>query len=155
MVENGTYLDGTIYYYFPPKIRADIAANPVLFKKWLSSRNNFKNVFDYALESGVRYTVASDGASAIMLWEIEILVRVFGVSPLDAIKAGTMSSADCCGILNEVGTLEPGKYADIIAVKNNPLEDIKALMNVSYLMKAGRQYNWASGKFEDPGGPWS
>lgn len=144
-IKSGMLIDGT-------------EAKPIkndIIQKWLASRKNVKNIFEYVLKSGLKYTVASDGAAVIrgvpdaMPRLIEILIRVFKVSSLDAIKAVTMNAADCRGILDETGTLKLGKYSNLIAVKENPIENIKALMNVNYLMKAGRQYNWVSGKSEE------
>ena len=50
---------------------------------------------------------------------------------------GTRSSAECLGIIEETGTVEPGKRADIVIVKGNASEDIKALHNVDTIIKSG------------------
>jgi imidazolonepropionase-like amidohydrolase len=63
-----------------------------------------------------------------------------GMPPLEAIKAATYNAADLLGQLNNLGTLEPGKWADVIAVLRNPLEDIAALQEVEFVMKAGVIY---------------
>lgn len=68
--------------------------------------------------------------------EFELMVR-FGMPPMEAIKAATVNAADLLGISDVAGTLEPGKSADIIAVKGDPLADIKALKSVSFVMARG------------------
>lgn len=60
-----------------------------------------------------------------------------GLSALEAIQAATTSAADLLGMTALVGTLEAGKYADLVAVEGNPLHDIAALLRVKFVMKAG------------------
>lgn len=60
----------------------------------------------------------------------------FGMTPAEAIRAATVMTADLFG-LADVGTLEPGMTADLIAVKGNPLTDVKALQEVDFVMKSG------------------
>jgi imidazolonepropionase-like amidohydrolase len=57
---------------------------------------------------------------------------------MDAIRSATVMTAELFGISAEAGTLEPGKLADLVAVKGNPLENIAALKNVDFVMKSGR-----------------
>jgi imidazolonepropionase-like amidohydrolase len=61
----------------------------------------------------------------------------FGLTPAQAIRAATSSAADLIGRSKDVGTLEPGKFADVIAVTGNPLQDVRALENVGFVMKGG------------------
>ncbi|ABI78494.1 amidohydrolase family protein [Hyphomonas neptunium ATCC 15444] len=68
--------------------------------------------------------------------EFELMVR-FGMSPMEAIKAATVNAADLLGITDVAGTLEPGKSADIIAVKGDPIADVKLLKSVSFVMARG------------------
>ncbi|MBY9068303.1 amidohydrolase family protein [Hyphomonas sp. WL0036] len=68
--------------------------------------------------------------------EFELLVR-FGMPPMEAIKAATVNAADLLGVTDVAGTLEPGKSADIIAVKGDPLADIKVLKSVNFVMARG------------------
>ena len=58
----------------------------------------------------------------------------------EAIKSGTVGSSTLLRISDQYGTIENGKMADIIAVKSNPLEDIKVMQNVSFVMKDGKVY---------------
>jgi imidazolonepropionase-like amidohydrolase len=64
----------------------------------------------------------------------------YGMTPAQAIRAATFNAADLVGRSKDVGTIEPGKYADIIAVQADPLADVRALENVSFVMKGGVVY---------------
>jgi imidazolonepropionase-like amidohydrolase len=64
----------------------------------------------------------------------------WGMRPVDAIRAATIHAADLLGQSGKVGVLEKGYYADIIAVRGNPLEDITTLEDVSFIMKGGKVY---------------
>ena len=59
------------------------------------------------------------------------------MSPSDAIKAATVNAADLLGLAGEIGTLEPGKRADLIAVAGDPLADVTVLKKVGFVMKDG------------------
>lgn len=69
--------------------------------------------------------------------EFELMVR-FGMSPMEAIAAATVNAADLLGLPDEIGTLEPGKSADIIAVRGDPLADITVLKSVNFVMARGQ-----------------
>jgi imidazolonepropionase-like amidohydrolase len=61
----------------------------------------------------------------------------FGMTPAQAIHAATSSAADLIGRAKDVGTIEAGKFADIIAVSADPLHDVRVLENVGFVMKGG------------------
>jgi imidazolonepropionase-like amidohydrolase len=61
----------------------------------------------------------------------------YGLTPAQAIRAATSNAADLIGRAKDVGTLEPGKFADVIAVTGDPLQDVRALENVGFVMKGG------------------
>jgi imidazolonepropionase-like amidohydrolase len=70
------------------------------------------------------------------------LVRMveYGMSPLDAVRSATVRGAELLRWERDLGTVEPGKYADVIAVAGDPLSDIAVLTDVAFVMKAGRVY---------------
>jgi imidazolonepropionase-like amidohydrolase len=64
----------------------------------------------------------------------------YGQTPMEAIRSATVWAAELIGREKEIGSLEPGESADLIAVAQDPLEDVRALENVSFVMKEGRIY---------------
>ena len=63
----------------------------------------------------------------------------FGMTPMQAIKAATSLNAELFGLAG-VGAIEAGRYADIVAVYGDPLDDIRRLENVNFVMKGGKVY---------------
>jgi len=62
----------------------------------------------------------------------------WGTTPLQAIQAATVNAADLLGWADRVGALEPGKFADVIAVMGDPLQDVTVLEHVGFVMKGGQ-----------------
>ncbi len=99
--------------------------------------------FQLALEAGVQILVGSDmppfwpfeGTTAVVR-EMEHL-STFGLGPAATLRAGTIDSARWLGIDDEVGTIEVGKKANLIALDQNPLDDISALRSIRWVMKSG------------------
>jgi imidazolonepropionase-like amidohydrolase len=100
------------------------------------ARENTRRIFPKALKSGMKFTVGSDARRGSFVLELETLVDL-GLSPMEAVCACTRQAAEALGILDNAGTLEPGKWADIIAVPEDPLENISRLRDVNFVMKAG------------------
>jgi imidazolonepropionase-like amidohydrolase len=69
--------------------------------------------------------------------EFSELVRI-GLTPIQAINAGTGLAAEALGKEKEIGTIEPGRFADLVAVPGDPLLDIHLLKKVSFVMKEGK-----------------
>jgi imidazolonepropionase-like amidohydrolase len=96
-----------------------------------------------AIAAHVKVALGTDAAvypHGLNAHELEVYVDQFGMSPLAAIQTGTVNAADLMGWSAKVGALDPGKWADIIAVKGDPLHDVKLLQHVSFVMKAGIVY---------------
>jgi imidazolonepropionase-like amidohydrolase len=68
--------------------------------------------------------------------EFELMVK-YGMPPVEAVRAATVNAADLLGLANEIGTIEPGKSADIIAVTGDPLSDVAVLKSVDFVMARG------------------
>jgi imidazolonepropionase-like amidohydrolase len=102
-------------------------------------KDHMRRAFRTALKEGVKIAFGTDagvfphGAQAR---ELKIYVDE-GMSPMQAIQAATRSAAKCIGWQDHVGTVEPGKYADLIAVAGDPLSDITQLEQVKWVMKGG------------------
>ena len=98
--------------------------------------------FEKAFKAGVKMAFGTDagvyphGDNAKQFY---YMVK-YGMTPAQAIRAATYNAADLIGRLDQVGTIEPGKYADIIAVDADPLQDVRALENVAFVMKGGKVY---------------
>ena len=67
-----------------------------------------------------------------------LLMVQHGMTPMAAIEAATVNAADLLGLAAEVGTIEPGKSADIVAVRGDPLADVGVLRQMSFVMARGR-----------------
>jgi imidazolonepropionase-like amidohydrolase len=92
---------------------------------------------------GIRMMVGSgaDGstfAHGTQVLEFEAMVKVAGLTPAQAIQAGTMNNAAVLGWQDQIGSIEKGKYADLIAVPGDPLADITELERVKFVMKGGK-----------------
>jgi imidazolonepropionase-like amidohydrolase len=98
--------------------------------------------FRLAHERGVRIALGTDAGVSMHgrnADELELMVK-HGMTPEEAIVAGTVSGAGLLGLDGEIGTLEPGKRADIIAVSGDPLADVTLLKSVAFVMRDGRIY---------------
>lgn len=92
-----------------------------------------------AIRAGVKVALATDSTHGMLWKEPKYLVQI-GATPEEALLALTKNSAGLLGMSDEIGTLEPGKFADIISVRGDPLADITVLKNVNLVMKGGRRF---------------
>lgn len=117
--------------------------NPLVMAKLMDARSKAAERFQAILRSGVRIAVGTDSMHGLLQFESKCLVD-WGASTTDALLAATRWAAECCRIEQHAGTLEPGKWADVIAVAGNPLEDITALERVALVVKAGQRFEGLS-----------
>ncbi len=140
LVEHGTFLVPTMYigdYYIAEM--ADSEAQKKMVELSIKYRDEFFANIGRAIEAGAKVTVGSDFSCenpALNAREFAALIEA-GMTPMQSIKAGTSLNAELMG-WSELGTLEPGKIADVIAVPGDPLLDISALERVVMVMKAGQ-----------------
>ena len=85
--------------------------------------------------SGVDGSTFAHGTQAL---EFEALVKIAGLTPAQAIQSGTVINAEALGWQDQIGSIDKGKYADIIAVSGDPLADITELQRVKFVMKGGK-----------------
>ena len=159
-IEHGTFMTPEIMElmkekgtYFVPTISAgrfvyDIAQrNPQFFPaiiraKALEVGPHIQETFAKAYAAGVKIAFGTDSAVSPHgdnAKEFEYMVES-GMPPYEAIKSATVATSDLLRISEDYGTIEEGKMADIIAVDGDPLEDIKILQNVTFVMKDGMIY---------------
>jgi imidazolonepropionase-like amidohydrolase len=102
-----------------------------------------------AIKAGVKIALGTDAAvypHGLNAHELDVYVNQFGMSPLAAIQTGTINAADLMGWTDRVGAIEPGKWADIIAIEGDPLKDVKILQHVPFVMKSGVVYKTEANK---------
>ena len=88
------------------------------------------------VKSGIPYAAGTDGMHGRLAEEVRYIVEA-GAPPRDGLKAVTSQAAEVLGLEKEIGSLEKGKFADLVAVEGNPLEDVRALGRIKLVMKAG------------------
>jgi imidazolonepropionase-like amidohydrolase len=96
-----------------------------------------------AMKAGVKIALGTDAAvypHGLNAHELDVYVNQLGMTPLAALQTATINAADLMNWTDRTGTLEAGKWADIIAVDTNPLDDVRALENVKFVMKSGVVY---------------
>jgi len=91
------------------------------------------------IRSGVKFVAGTDGMHGELAQELEYLVR-FGASESQALAAVTRNASAVLGLEEIVGTLEAGKFADIVGVQGNPLKDIRALKKVRTVIFRGKLF---------------
>jgi imidazolonepropionase-like amidohydrolase len=137
MIERRTWLICTFGIFLHAEgIEQGDGRNPVIMDKMRWARRLVDERFPRHLASGVRFACGTDSVHGRMPFELATLVRL-GVSPRDALLAGTRWGAVACRIDGIVGTIERGKRADLIAVEGDPLGDIGAMERVYRVMKDG------------------
>jgi imidazolonepropionase-like amidohydrolase len=87
------------------------------------------------LGSGADGSTYAHGTQAL---DFEAFVKRAGMSPARAIQAGTINNAEAMGWADRIGSIDKGKYADLVAVSGDPLADITELQRVKFVMKAGK-----------------
>jgi imidazolonepropionase-like amidohydrolase len=144
MKKNGTYLVPTLYL---EDWMLEFGKLPPFYQQKMKDVSAVaKNNIRHAYESGVKIALGTDAAvypHGLNGHELEVYVRDLHMKPLEAIQSATLNAADLMGWSDRTGSLDPGKWADIIAVDGDPLADVKLLQNVKFVMKAGAVYKSA------------
>ena len=141
MKKHGTYLVPTVYLEDWQIQNGHLPA--FYHQKMVDVSAVAKQNIKHAMQSGVKIALGTDSAvypHGLNAHELDVYVNQLGMAPLAALQTATINAADLLGWTAKTGTLEPGKWADIIAVEKNPLDDIRTLQNVSFVMKSGVVY---------------
>jgi len=143
MKERGTYLVADIYnddYILAEYARMGFPEK-IIEKERLVGRTQREN-FQKAVRAGVKVAYGTDAGVYPHGWngkQFAHMVR-WGLTPMQAIQAATVSAADLLGWNSKVGLIAPGAFADIIAVDGDPLKDVTELERVKFVMKGGAVY---------------
>jgi imidazolonepropionase-like amidohydrolase len=139
MVEKGIYYVPTIYVgEYVAQGRAAAGA-----KVWLEMVKIHGDTFQRAVKAGVKIAFGTDvggfdwGINPAV--EFPLMVK-YGMTPAQAIRSATSSAADLLGMKNDVGSITAGKFADLVAVKGDPLSEISVLEKIDFVMKGGEVY---------------
>ena len=127
--------------YWVPTITVGAYVAPGRAGNWTKMVETEKAAFQLALKKGVKIVLGTDAGG--FDWrdlneakEFEYYVN-YGMTPMQAIRTATTTAAELLGWSDKMGTIEPGKWADIVAVSGDPLKDIAELERVKFVMKAG------------------
>ena len=138
--KNGTYLVPTLYLVDWQRENAAQANLPEYARKKMEMVSQMGQMnAKKAIAAGVKIGMGTDAAvypHGLNAHELAVYVRL-GMTPLQAIQTATINDADLLGWSDKIGTIEPGKFADIIAVDGDPLQDVTTLQNVKFVMKGG------------------
>lgn len=142
MKDHGTYLDADIYNddYILSEYAKFGTPQKIIDKEKLVGKAQ-RLSFQRAVKAGVKITFGTDAGVYPHGWnarQFKYMVK-FGLTPMQAIQAATYNAFDLLG-WKKVGSIAPGKYADLIAVTNDPLADITTLEHVQFVMKGGQVY---------------
>ena len=146
LVKSGCVLSDPNYYlFFDDQVgfrsRATWGNLPAWWRKKVTEAGEHtRRVHRMALQQGVKFSLALDSSHGFMWRELRCMVDILGASPQQALAAATRDSAALCR-LPDVGTLEPGKRADLISVAGNPLQDIDAMKDVRVILRDGVRYD--------------
>ncbi len=141
--EHGTYLDMDIYDEECIQEKGRLGTMPKDFLEHDArlgelQRENFRK----AVKAGVKMSFGTDAGVCPYdrsVRQFAFMVK-YGMTPMQAIQAATSNAADLLGHSDIVGSIKPGKYADVIAVTGDPLQDISLLEHVQFVMKDGKIY---------------
>jgi imidazolonepropionase-like amidohydrolase len=139
MIQRGVYWCPTIYVTAYVAEGRAAAGNPI----WNAMLDLERKAFGVAVKKGARIAYGTDAGG--YAWtenqakEFSFMVR-YGMTPMQAIQSATVVAAQLLQAEDDLGAIEAGKLADIVAVEGDPLSDIAALERVTFVMKGGQVF---------------
>jgi len=141
MKQHGTYLVADIYNDdFILNMGKQYGFTDEMLEKERMVGQQQREGFRKAAQAGVKIAFGTDAGVYPHGWnakQFAYMVR-YGLSPMQAIQSATVNAADLIGWADRVGSLEPGKFADLIAVQGDPTTDVTVLEHVQFVMKGGQ-----------------
>jgi imidazolonepropionase-like amidohydrolase len=141
MKEKGVYLVPTLFAGYWVGQKADHFPPPIAVKARAAAAA-MQSMFQRAMKIGVKVAFGTDSAvepHGLDAQEFALMVKN-GMTPAQALISATRSGADLLGLTDKIGTLEPGKLADLVAVPGDPLQDIRQTEKVSFVMQNGKVF---------------
>jgi imidazolonepropionase-like amidohydrolase len=145
MKEHGTFLVPTLLVadqIYQTAVHHPEALPPTVAEKAIAVTPTMLGNAQRAYRAGVKIAFGTDqsaSSSRKKAEEFALLVKA-GLTPMDAIFAATRNAAELIGVPQDIGSVQTGRYADIIAVKGDPLKDVTELQRVQFVMKGGEVY---------------
>jgi|HubBroStandDraft_5_1064220.scaffolds.fasta_scaffold00319_3 imidazolonepropionase-like amidohydrolase len=140
MEEHGTWLVPTLYCFQHDMLTGTSQGrDPVSFAKGVAILKEQEPAFHRALAHHLKIAYGIDDDPDVVSKEFGALVKG-GMPPLDALRAATINGAELTGRASDIGSIEAGKFADIVAVDGDPLADITVMEKVVFVMKGGEVY---------------
>jgi len=150
--DKGIFFDFTPTFYgdFWTRVReATVGISPALRERWakldVSDTETYNTLVQHVLKSGVKFAAGSDmgwyvpgktrGQASVSRFPV---LHQGGMTSLDVLRAITSNAAEMLGWQDRIGAIEPGKFADLVAVSGDPLADITELERVRFVMKDGQ-----------------
>lgn len=140
---NGTYLSMDIYvsdYILSEGEAAGILAESLEKERTVGKKQRQR--FNAAVNAGVKMAYGTDAGvypHGDNGKQFSYMVK-WGMTPLQAIQSSTIHNAELFNMSSDIGSIKAGKYADILAVSDNPLKDVSVLENIRFVMKSGKVY---------------
>jgi len=140
MEQHGTWLVPTLYcFQHDMETGTSQGRDPVSFAKGVAILKEQQPAFARAIAHHIKIAYGVDDDPDVVSKEFGALVRG-GLSPLDALRAATINGAELTGRDKDIGSIDPGKFADIVAVEGDPLANITVMEKVVFVMKGGEVY---------------
>jgi imidazolonepropionase-like amidohydrolase len=140
-IRKGAWLVGTFaIMYHPTGIEAGDFHVPEIREKVVRNREVVAERWARVIKSGVNWALGTDSIHGLISFDAKKAVE-FGASPMEAILGITARAAQAARVEDRAGTVEPGRPADLVGVRGDPLQGIEALAEVGFVMKGGKQFD--------------
>ena len=144
-MKRGTWLVPTLCVSRAEQYMRNIGVPQWMIDKSLRAGEDHRRAIQLAYQAGVKLALGTDMLAAepnegtlATYREIEFMAEDAGLTTIDALQASTINAAELGGVADQLGSVAPGKLADLIALRENPLANIRAIRTIDWVMKDGR-----------------